>query len=233
MHIVKQEKFEGPLDLLLELISKEKLSISDISLAKIADEYVQYVKTLTDIDKEELAEFLVVASQLILIKSRMILPSLASTEEETESIEELERRLAEYKTLKEISKQVSNMFGKKQHMFAREFFAGMEAIYYPPKKVTIGLLGKVFAEVLNAIPKIEKLVEEKIKRIISLEAKIKELQSLLTGKVSQAFSELVGKGKDKIETIVSFLAILELVKQKFISVEQEKQFGEIMLHKNQ
>ncbi len=231
MHIVKQEKFEGPLDLLLELISKEKLNINDISLAKIADEYVQYVKALTNIDKEELAEFLVVASQLILIKSRMILPGLATSEEETESIEELERRLEEYKTLKEISKQVNRMLGEKQHMFTREFFAGMEPVYYPPKSVTTELIGRIFAEVLNAIPKIEKLVEEKIKRIISLEAKIKELQSMLTKKVSQAFSELVGKGKDKIETIVSFLAILELVKQKFVSVEQEKQFGEIMLRK--
>ncbi|MBU6414921.1 segregation/condensation protein A, partial [Patescibacteria group bacterium] len=227
MHIVKQEKFEGPLDLLLELIAKEKLNISDISLAKIADEFVRYVKALADIDKEELAEFLVVASQLILIKSRMILPGLAVSEEETESIAELEQRLAEYKTFKEVSKEIQQMFGKKQHMASREFFAGMEPVYYPPKTVTQELLGKIFAEVLNAIPKIEKLVEEKIKRIISLEAKIKELQSLLSGKVARAFSELVGKGKDKIETIVSFLALLELVKQKFISVEQKKQFGEI------
>lgn len=231
MHIVKQEKFEGPLDLLLELISKEKLSISDISLAKIADEFIQYVKALADIDKEELAEFLVVASQLILIKSRMILPGLASSEEETESIAELEWRLEEYKTIKEISKEIQGMFGKKRHIFAREFFAGMKPVYYPPKTVTVELLGKIFAEVLNAIPKIEKLVEEKIKRIISLEAKIKELQSMLSGKIARAFSELVGKGKDKIETIVSFLAMLELVKQKFISVEQKKQFGEIIIQK--
>ncbi len=231
MYTIKQEKFEGPMALLLELIEKEELSINDISLAKVADEFVAHIKTLEQIDREQLAEFLVVASQLILIKSRTLLPQLALSEEEKHSIEELAERLEEYKRVRERAKIIQEMWGAKRFIFTREFYSGLPVVFYSPKSVHVGLLERVLHEVINAIPKIEKLVEEKIRKIISLEEKIKDLQSLLQEKVERAFSELIGKGKDKIEIIVSFLAMLELAKQKLISVSQEKQFGEIMLRK--
>lgn len=229
MYTIKQEKFEGPLELLLELIEKEKLSISDISLGKVADEFVAHIKTLAQIDREQLAEFLVVASQLILIKSRALLPSMALSEEEEHSMAELEERLAEYKRMREYAQTIKGIWGEKRFIFTRELYSGIPTVFYPPKNAGVALFASVFREVMNAIPKIEKLVEEKIRKIISLEEKIKDLQHLLREKVERAFSELVGKGKDKIEIIVSFLAMLELAKQKLISVSQEERFGEIML----
>lgn len=217
------------MELLLELIEKEKLSINDISLARVADEFVAHIKTLRQIDREQLAEFLVVASQLILIKSRTLLPQLTLSEEEVRSVEELERRLEEYKRMREYAAGVRDMWTKKRYIFTREFYSGLPAVFYPPQSAHIGLFERVLQEVISAIPKIEKLAEEKIRKIISLEEKIKDLQSLLQEKVERAFSELVGKGKDRVEIIVSFLAILELAKQKLISVNQESRFGEIML----
>jgi segregation and condensation protein A len=231
MYTVKQEKFEGPLELLLELIEKEKLNINDISLAKVADEFVAHIKTLEQIDREQLAEFLVVASQLILIKSRALLPRTALSEEEKYSMEELERRLEEYRRMRECAKTVKDMLGAGRLIWTRELYSGMPAVFYPPKSVSGEILSRMLRGVIDAIPKIEKLAEEKIRKIISLEEKIKNLQLLLREKVERAFSELVGKGKDKIEIIVSFLAILELTKQKLISVSQESRFGEIMVKK--
>ncbi|OGZ93616.1 MAG: hypothetical protein A3H69_03825 [Candidatus Sungbacteria bacterium RIFCSPLOWO2_02_FULL_47_9] len=229
---VKQEQFEGPLDILLEFIEKEKLSINQISLASVADEYVRFVKTLTAIDREELAEFLVVAAQLVLIKSRSLLPNTALSEEEEVSIEELERRLAEHKRLKELSQSLQGLAGANRHMYTREFYSGFESVFYPPKKVTAGLLKKVFNEILQAIPKIEKLAEEKIKKIITLEEKIGDLKRILENKVERIFSDIVSKSSDKIEIIVSFLAILELARQQIVSLDQETLFGDIKIKKD-
>ena len=231
MYNIKHEQFEGPLDVLLKLIESEKMNINEISLAKVADGYLEFIKSIQEIDKEELAEFLVIASQLILIKSRSLLPNLQISDEETVSIEELERRLAEYQKLKELSKDIKNIWVKGSHIHTREFYSGRQAVFYPPLKVSTLTLMRVFEEVVAAIPKIEKLVEEKIRKIISLEEKMKELQSLLQEKIERAFSELISAGKDKIEVIVSFLAVLELAKQKFLSLSQDKLFGEIKIRK--
>lgn len=221
------------MELLLELIEKDELSINDISLGKVADEFVAHIKALEHIDREQLAEFLVVASQLILIKSRTLLPQISLSEEEKYSIDELERRLIEYTRIREYAKAIQEMWGNKRHIFTREFYSGLPVVFYPPKTASAELLGNILREVINAIPKIEKLAEEKIRKIISLEEKIKDLQSLLQEKVERVFSELIGTGKDKIEIIVSFLAMLELVKQKLISVNQEERFGKIMLKKSE
>lgn len=231
MLTVKQEEFEGPLSVLLGLIEKEKLNINRISLAEVADEYIARFKTLAAVDKEELAEFLVIASQLILIKSRSLLPSSAASEEEEHTIEELERRLIEFKRLKELSRLLKGVWSGDSAIYTREYYAGFDPVFYPPRKISVGILKKAFDEVLKAIPKIEKLAEEKIKRIITLEEKLRELQAMLQEKVEKAFSEVVSASRDKIEIIVSFLAILELAKQKFLSLSQNELFGEIRIRK--
>ncbi len=234
MFAVRQEKFEGPLDLLLELIQKQELSINEISLARVTDEFIKYFQELekgSGADPEVLAEFLVIASQLLLIKSRSLLPQFPLSPEEDESIHELEQRLAEYQRLKELSKELGKLAAGGQKSFSREAYAGREAVFYPPTNVTAPLLEKIFRAVIDAIPKVEKLAEEKIKKVISLEEKIKELQSFLQEKVERAFSELIAGAKEKVEVIVSFLAILELAKQKLVSVEQHRLFGDITIKK--
>lgn len=230
--IVKQEKFEGPLDLLLELIKKEKLSINEISLAKVTDEYVVLVENLSKegrFDQEQLAEFLVVAGELLLIKSRSLLPEYAASPEEEASIEELEKRLGTLKAMREFAVELGVSSRKKRFIFSRESYLGMEPVFYPPKKMLLRDLAEAFLKVYEALPKIEKLAEEKLRKIISLEEKIKELQVMLSAKVERFFSEIVNSGKEKAEIIVSFLALLELAKQKLVLLHQKKVFGDISI----
>lgn len=229
--LIKQEKFEGPLELLLELIEKEKLSISEISLAKVTDEYVAHIRALGKIDPERLAEFLVVAAQLMLIKSRTLLPSLTLSEEEESSIEELERRLMEYKKIKEVMKDLQKLEQQGQKIYSRQAYEGLDPIFYPPPKLTLERLAAAFADFLKALPKLEKLAEEKIKKIISLEDKIKHIRAFLIGAVEKSFSEIVRGAHEKIEVIVSFLAILELAKQRFVDLEQRDLFSDITVRR--
>ncbi|MEK7083351.1 MAG: segregation/condensation protein A [Patescibacteria group bacterium] len=227
--IFKHEKFEGPFELLLELIEKEKLAISDISLAKVTDEYMAYVKTLETIDPEVLAEFLVVAAQLMLIKSRSLLPTLAVSGDEEESLEELEKRLIEFKRLREVAQELKELEGKHTMIVSRESFMGRKPTFYPPPKLTLEKIQHAFTAFLAALPKVEKLVEEKLRRIISLQEKINNVRDFLINSVEKAFSELVGGSKEKVEIIVSFLAILELARQKFIDLNQDELFSDIKI----
>ena len=233
-YTVRQEKFEGPLDILLELIQKKELSINEISLAKVTDEFVGYLKTLEaegGINPEQLAEFLVIASQLLLIKSRSLLPQFQVSREEEESAAELEHRLREYQKMKELAQELKHMSQGGPKSFSREAYAGKTPVFFPPKDLSSSTLAGAFANILAAIPKIEKLVEEKMLKIISLEEKIKELRFALQEKVERAFSELVGGAKEKVEIIVSFLALLELTRQKLISVEQRGLFADIKIRR--
>ncbi|MBI2640114.1 MAG: segregation/condensation protein A [Candidatus Sungbacteria bacterium] len=232
MFAVKQEKFEGPLDLLLELIKKEKLSINEISLAKVTDEYLTAVEKISKeggVDQEQLAEFLVIAGELLLIKSRSLLPGYAAGEEEELSILDLERRLEALKKMREQAEKLGQIGRQKRFIFAREAYAGFESIFFPPPGLKVEHLRMIFLKVYAELPKIEKLAEERIKKIISLEEKIKELQELLSQKVERIFSELMRGGKEKAEVIVSFLALLELAKNKLVELHQDGMFGEIRI----
>lgn len=224
---IKQEKFEGPLELLLDLIEKEKLSISEVSLSRVADEYVRHVRSLEKIDPEALAEFLVVAAQLILIKSKSLLPNLELSREEEVSIEELEKRLAEYQRIRELAKELKKSEGRA--IATREAYLGVEPVFYPPPKLTLAVLQSAFRAFLESIPKIEKLVEEKIKKIISLEEKVSQIRAFLEKRMAGAFSEITRGAKEKVEIIVSFLALLELARQRFLDLQQERPFEDISI----
>ncbi len=225
--VVRQEKFEGPLELLLELIEKEKLSISEISLAKVTDDYLAHVKALEAIDPEALAEFLVVAAQLMLVKSRTLLPSLQFSEEEEASLEELEARLAEYQRMRTAAQGLAALAARKAYIQTREAWATMDPIFYPPPKFGAPMLAAAFESFLASIPKAEKLVEEKIRKVISLEEKMTHIRSFLENVTARAFSQLVSGAREKVEVIVSFLAILELAKQKFLTLDQKELFADI------
>ncbi|NTW27146.1 MAG: segregation/condensation protein A [Candidatus Moranbacteria bacterium] len=226
---IKIEQFEGPLDLLLQLTEQEKLDITRVSLAKIADQYLAYISETKNITLAHLADFLTVASRLILIKSKALLPMLEFTEEEEEEIKDLEYQLAEYKKFKDASAKLALVFDAPQMNFSREGFLGFGTVFYPPEKIVAEDLQKAFAKVLGEIPVVEKLEEEMVKEILTLEDKILHLQETLREKVQTSFAELVANAKDKVEVVVSFLAMLELVKQRIIHVEQGELFSEIRL----
>jgi segregation and condensation protein A len=232
MYQLTLEKFTGPLDLLLNLVEEQKLSINEISLANITEEYIQYLKSLEEMSKEELAAFLVIAATLMLIKSRSLIPNLKLSEEEETDIKELEIRLKTYQFFKELSNNLKGIVKSKCHLFGREAYAGMAAVFFPPDDLTAENLNKTLKEILAFVPQKELLSEASMLRTVSLEDKIAELKDRLEGFMEYSFDEMRKHAKEKVEVIVGFLAMLELIKQGFILFEQKNLFGSINLKKN-
>ncbi len=226
---IKLEQFEGPLDLLLALINERKMDVARVSLAAVADQYLEYVKKQENISLENLAHFLSVASRLILIKSRALLPLLEFSQEEEKEIKDLEWQLREFKRFKEVSRRIGNLFDSPRKIFSREGFWGMDGFFYPPENINVFDLKKTFLKIINEIPEVEKLEEEMVREIVTLEEKIDHLREALKGRMESSFSEIVSSANDKIEIIVSFLAMLELIKQRIIHVEQKESFKDIKL----
>ena len=226
---IKTEQFEGPMDLLLQMTEDQKLDITRLSLAKVADQYLEYIANAQNITLGHLADFLSIASRLILIKSKALLPLLEFTEEEETEIKDLEYQLAEYKKFKEAARNLAVLFNCSKESFSREEFLGRSVVFFPPENITADDLAKIFSKILGEIPIVDKLEEEMVREVITLEEKIIHLQNTLREKVQTSFSEIVANAKDKIEIVVSFLAMLELIKQKLIHVEQGELFSEIKL----
>lgn len=231
MFKVQLEKFEGPLDLLLKLIEEQKLDITRLNLAKVADDYLEYIRANENISLENLAEFVNIASRIILIKSQNILPSLQITAEEEKEIVDLENQLRVYQKFKEASGKIGETLKKKRFSFSRDYLLGVAAAYIPPKNVNIFDLKKAFLKVVSEIVLPEKIPEESVKEIITLEDKIEELKKSLQKRVETSFRELSSSAENKIEIIVAFLAMLEMVKQRIIDVEQKELFEEIKIAK--
>lgn len=225
---VKQEHFEGPLDVLLTLIEKRKLFINDISLAKVADDYLAYVKGLQHFPIADSANFVLVASTLVLIKSKSLLPSLELTPDEQGDIADLERRLKIYRRIKDLSLGVKALFGRKI-LFAPEP-RKVEPVFSPDDSVTIALLSAAIKDVLKNLPKKESLPKTVIAKVVSLEEMITHLTKRVTESLRMSFREFAKDKKgNKVHVIVSFLAMLELVKQGIISVTQDRHFEDIVM----
>ena len=232
MYTVKLKEFQGPLDLLLQLTEEKKLDIIEISLAKITNQYLTYLRNLENISLEDLVDFLAIASRLILIKSRILLPSLELTEEEEEDIEALKRQLNEYKRFKELAKKIEEIAGGKNIAYDREKYQGLKPIFYPPKNFKLEDLKTAFKKILEEIALLEKkLPEESLELKISIEDKIKKIQEELSKKIQTTFQDITKKTESRFDIIVSFLALLELVKQKIVSTKQDGLYSKIIISK--
>jgi segregation and condensation protein A len=228
-YYIQLPQFEGPLELLLTLIEKQKLDVTRVSLAKITDQYLEYIASEEVISLENLSWFLVIASRLILIKSKALLPTLAFDDEEEDEIVDLEYQLKEYKKFKEAALTLKGMFVASRCMYAREGSVLAQSIFYPPHSMLPGDLRMYFERVLGEIPVFEELEKKIVEEIVTLEEKIVSLQAMLRRKIETSFAEIVANAKDKVDVIVSFLAMLELVKQRVIHAEQGDLFSEIRL----
>ncbi len=231
MFNVKLEKFEGPLGLLLKLIENQKLDITRVSLARVADDYLEYVRSSQNISLENLADFINIASKIVLIKSQSILPNLEITAEEEKEVEDLENQLKEYGKFKQAARSLRKLFKQGSVSFSRNYLLGVSAAFSPPSGVNVYDLKKHFTKILDEIVLPEKLSEESVKEIVTLENKIDEFQRSLKNRIEISFSQISDLKADKTEIIISFLAMLELVKQKIISVEQSDLFEEIKIVK--
>jgi segregation and condensation protein A len=224
---VKTHIFEGPLDTLLSLIEKRKLFINDISLAQVADDYIAYVKSLENFPIADSAHFILIASTLVLIKSKSLLPTLTLTEEEQHSIEDLEDRLKQYQKYKALSIHLRERFGINVE-YLRLPSKEKIIVFTPDKNTSISRINETIKSVISQIPKKELVPKAIVKKVISLEEMIENLTKRITENMKMSFKDFSGMGKaEKVEVIVSFLAMLELVKQGIIRVRQDRDFHDI------
>ncbi|MCE9644202.1 segregation/condensation protein A [Candidatus Parcubacteria bacterium] len=227
--LVKQDSFEGPLEMLLDLIEKRKLHVSDVSLAQVADDYVAYVRKLEHFPIEHTAHFILTAATLLLIKSKALLPSLSLTTEEEADIKDLEDRLARYQRVRELSLHLRERFGK-QFVFQASERTLAQPVFSVEPSVTKPSLLEALRRTLASIPVKEHITKTVVQKIISLEEMIEQLVGRVQKSISMSFKEFSGHGKEeKKMVIVSFLAMLELVKQGIIQAEQHNPFEDITM----
>lgn len=241
---VKVENFEGPIGLLLDLIEKKKMPISDISLAEISSQFLDRIKSFENLSRVDIALFIETASILMLIKSRSLLPQMEMDDEDNKSIDELERRLIIYKLIRESSETIKNLYGK-MPMFQRESFISTGNVFIKPANLSLENIIEAVKNAINCLPKEENLPEVKVGKTIKLEEKISALAEKIQNNIQTCFYDFAranSRGENlskeelaeiKTEIIVSFLALLELVKQGMASAIQENPFGDISIQKSE
>lgn len=220
------QSFQGPLEALLNMVEERKMTISDVSLSQVCDAYLAYVEKLPSLPLGETAQFILVASTLLLIKSRSLLPNLELSVEERESVEELERRLARYAIYRRAAKLLRKEWGRAPLFFAKR--APERPAVFSPAEASQNSILAAAHRLLNTLPKPEALVQAAVAPILALEDVIRSLKDRLASAFKARFSELT-KGADKESRIVHFLAMLELVRHGGASVTQDKLFEDITI----
>lgn len=229
MFAVKLEQFEGPLDLLLELIEAEKLDVSQLSLARVTDGYLHHLHENPQIPPEELADFLVVATRLLFIKSRLLLPFLNMMDAEPEG--DLESQLRIYKEYLDASKGIEAMIGKRRFLFVHEKLPHVDIGFAPPKKFEASQMAEFFRQVIARLEPLVKVPTAIVEKTVSIHEKIRQIQGMIATAQKMSFRSVLVTAESKTEIIVSFLALLELVKQRSVSVEQDALWGDITISK--
>lgn len=224
---VKIGQFDGPLDLLLGLIEERRLSVSDISLSKVTDEYLGYVQKFEHYPMHEVSQFVLVAATLLLIKSRSLLPNMELTDEEEGDIKELERRLKHYKIIRQGARLLLKEWGTRPLRTPARAPIHL-APRFAPGNITLAILTSAFSALINALPTAAFMNTVSIEPTITLEDMIKKLEKRITEAVRLGFRELT-KHANKNEVVIQFLAVLELIRNGLVTARQEKTFSDIML----
>lgn len=231
---IKLEIFEGPLDLLLYLIKRNHLDITDIPVAKVTEQYMQYLELMRLLDLGIAGEFLVMAATLMHIKSKMLLPPDQTEAEvlEEDPRAELIKKLLEYKKFKEAASFLEDKESVQRKVFKRVNPAsnveGEEEIYFETR--LFDLIG-AFSKALKDIPK--DIFREIIKDEFTVEGKIHDLLHTLVAKRKILLNDLFQASKNKYEIIATFLAVLELIRQKEVVGAQKGMFGDIFIFLNE
>lgn len=230
---VRLPVFEGPLDLLLHLIERQELDITAISLARVTDQYLAYLSDREQIDPATIADFLLVAAKLLLLKSRMLLPQppRLGTDDEAEEEdvgEELARQLREYQRFKVAATSLAEREAQGLRAHVR---------VGPPPSLPTHLdqldvsLDELLAAVRQALavqpqPPVSQVVAP---ITISIADKMTDIRALTAGGRPVAFSQLLAAAQSRVEIVITFLALLELMKQRVVTVQQDRLFGEILI----
>ncbi len=226
-YTVRTDAYEGPFELLLDLIEERKLSVSEIALASVTDDFIQHLRGKAEFPMEDASNFIAVAATLLLIKSKSLIPALELSEEEEDGIADLERRLALYEKAREAARELGKLFGRSVMIAAGEKEA--EPLFAPSKDLTLESLSLALAGALKALEKIEELPEARVKTTITLEEMMDSLLARVQSALTLSFKEFSGDAAGRVEVIVSFLALLELVKQGSLDASQGANFADIRI----
>jgi len=235
-YAIKIENFEGPLDLLCHLIDKNKMDIYDINLSEITDQYIDYLKEQERLNLEIASEFLVMASTLLYLKSKNLLPRQNDEEEELTE-EELIRRIIEYKKFKEISKTLKQNYAE----FSKRFFKGQEEIELPKQKLEKDYEHTLIPDIYkNLVERTSVKLNQNAKNIekiaitdnYTVASKVKEMFKILVKQKRFVFNKLFSiKKHNKQEVVTAFSGLLELSRRSKVETIQEEIFGDITVEK--
>jgi segregation and condensation protein A len=235
-YTVRLEKFEGPLDLLLHLIRREDINIYDIPIARITEQYLEIIRDLSAIDIDKASEFLVMAATLLGIKSRMLLPKPPKVVVEEQLVEEqgedpreeLVRQLVAYSQYKEAATALREKEEVMARVYTRQLFVEQPEGPAPLQGLSLGDLVKAFEEVLKE----EWSWREVPREEIPLREKLREINfRLARSPHGVRFRDLFTRGGSRLEVIVTFLALLELMRRRQAVAVQEGTFGEIFIRR--
>ncbi len=226
---VRVGEFEGPIELLLELVEERKMPINQVSLATVADSFIEHIKKLPQTDMNILGNFVVVASTLILIKSISLLPTLAVTGEEEEQIGDLERRLKLYQVIRQVLPLLKELLSGPAIFYRDPRSRVVNPVFSPTGEITLSTLPETMARLIRELPKAEVLPTTTVKKLISIEAVIGDLTRRVQSALSMSFRDFVKDEREKINVIVSFLALLELFKQGLVNITQSDHFSDIKI----
>lgn len=224
---IKTDSYEGPFEVVLDLIEARKLLVNDLALASITEDYIQHVRAEEIFPMEEASNFIHIAATLLLIKSKSLIPDLILTEEEHADIDDLKRRLEAYEKVREAARELSRIFGKT--MLFPEGVRATEPFFAPSRDLSTQALADALARVLAAREAVEALPEARVKPMISIEEVMSDLAKRVQSAMTLTFKDFAGAKKEKVEVIVSFLALLELVKLGSVVAEQYQQHGDIRI----
>ena len=228
---VSQEKFSGPLELLLALIEEKKLTITEVSLKSVADEYLAYLEA-NEVPSEELADFLLVASRLIYLKSRELMPYLRLDEEDAGAAK-LEDQLLLYREFVAAAVKLEERY-LKTPLYRRPYVRPQrEAQFAPGRALSAALLVDGYRTVLKRLEPFFALSQTSLERVKSIEERIEELTGALRAKATMRFKDVVAAAGSRVEVVVSFLALLELLRRRSIRATQSGHYGEIMIERNE
>ncbi len=224
------EVYSGPLDLLIELIERRKLLVNDISLASVTDDYMKYVAELEERSLRDIADFIVLAATLLLLKSKSLLPVLELTEAEEESVDQLETRLRFYQIFRNAGKALAALFGTRR-AYERPYVPDRTPRFTPDRFTTQSALREAIGSVIQNLPKKVEKPQVQVRKVISLEEMIDNLRVRIERQLSFTFKDFTGSTTERGTVIVGFLAILEMVKQEMILVKQSAHFDEIAIER--
>lgn len=227
---IQTDIYSGPLDLLIDLIEKRKLLVNDISIAAVTDDYLKYVAGFESNPLREMADFIVLASTLLLLKSKSLLPVLELTEAEEESVESLEKRLKYYQLFRSAGKIIETIFGKRM-AYERRFVPDKNPLFLPDARTTVAALSSAMHDVLANLPKKQEKPKVQVRTVVSLEEMMGRLKDRIERQMKLTFKDFAGGSGERSTVIVGFLAILEMVKQGGIMVRQAARFHDIEIER--